>query len=164
VGVGKFNDRHTTVTTSRDGNDGRATSRRFPRAVPGQNALFTMRMEDMRAAYIVEERQNAVFTMRLQQTRGAVVFSLPSAVKSCGLQTKSSAPKRLPSCRRYFILFYSTYFAMSANRHEFKDPKLIAEFDIQRPEEGSGRKTDVAHCHHCQWNQALHALRMKRRL
>jgi hypothetical protein len=53
---------------------------------------------------------------------------------------------------------------MNANRHEFKDPKLIAEFDIQRPEEGSGRKTDVAHCHHCQWNQALHAPRMKQHL
>jgi hypothetical protein len=70
-----------------------------------QNALFTMRMEDMRAAYIVEERQNAVFTMRLQQTRGAVVFSLPSAVKLSGLQTKSSV--HLNAYRRAgVILFY----------------------------------------------------------
>jgi hypothetical protein len=53
---------------------------------------------------------------------------------------------------------------MSANRHEFKDPKLIAEFDIQQPEEGSGRKINVAHCHHCQWNHALHAPRMKQHL
>jgi hypothetical protein len=97
-------------------------------------------------------------------TTGAGVFSLRSAVKLCGLQTKSSAPKRLPSCRRYFILFYSTYFTMSANRYEFKEQKLIAECDIQRPEEGSARKTDVAQCHHCQWNQTLHALRMKQRL
>jgi hypothetical protein len=124
-----------------------------------QNALFTMRMEDMRAACIVEERQKRCVHYATSTTRGAVVFSLPSAVKLCGLQTKSSAPKRLPSCRRCFISFYSTYFTMSANRHEFKEPKLIAEFDIQRLEEGSGRKTDVAHCHHRQWNQALHALR-----
>jgi hypothetical protein len=53
---------------------------------------------------------------------------------------------------------------MSADRHEFRDPKLITEFDILPPEEGSGRKTDVAHCHHCSWKQALHAPRMKQHL
>jgi hypothetical protein len=53
---------------------------------------------------------------------------------------------------------------MSANRHEFKDPELIAEFDIRPPEEGSGKKTDIAHCHHCPWNHALHAPRMKQHL
>jgi hypothetical protein len=53
---------------------------------------------------------------------------------------------------------------MNANRHEFKDPELMAEFDIQPPEEGLRKKTDVAHCHHCPWNHALHAPRMKRHL
>jgi hypothetical protein len=53
---------------------------------------------------------------------------------------------------------------MSADRYEFRDPKLIAEFDILPPEEGSGRKTNVAHCHHCQWKHALHAPRMKQHL
>jgi hypothetical protein len=55
-------------------------------------------------------------------------------------------------------------FTMSATRYEFKDPELITEFDIRPPGEGSGKKTDVAHCHHCPWNQALHAARMKQHL
>jgi hypothetical protein len=48
--------------------------------------------------------------------------------------------------------------------HEFKDPVLRAEFEILPPAEGSGRRTDVAHCRNCSWHQALHARRMRTHL
>jgi hypothetical protein len=70
---GKFNDRHTTATTGNDRRCCLATSRRFPRAVPGLQ---------------VEEHQNAVFlNYATSTTRGPLVLPYK-------LANKQHRPKR----------------------------------------------------------------------